>query len=517
MEEKEEFLSHLFSPQDLMQLEAHGMDYDLALERIQMIIDGTPYPEIIASASLERGVIHVNREDYSIYMDLWNDYLHSSESNVCKMVPASGAATRMFKDLYNFLDAPYDEPQTEQEKMFFDHIDEFAFFELLNESCLRNEWKPIQRLISTKDYKTVVKNLLTEKGINYGNMPKGLLLFHHGLHSPRTAVEEHMVEAVSYAKPSSGKVKLHFTVSEKFRGAFENLIKKKKEEYEDYYCMRFDISMSVQKSSTDTIALTPEGEIFRLPSGEILFRPGGHGALIENLNELDADIIFIKNIDNVVPAEHLCDTIIYKQLLAGILIAVRKKVFRYVNLLKAKKASSSDMQEMIKFLHNNFCVDLPETDLDSDDALAESLLRKLDRPIRVCGMVRNEGAPGGGPFIVREPDGSSSLQILESSQINKKDSEQMAFFENGQFFNPVDLVCSKLKPEGGYYRLSRFVNPRTAFVSEKTYNGKSLLGLELPGLWNGAMHYWLTLFVEVPLSTFAPVKTVLDLLAPQHK
>lgn len=517
MEEKEEFLSHLFSPQDLMQLEAHGMDLDLALERIRMIIDGTPYPEIIESASLERGVIHIDRSDYAYYMDLWNDYLKSKNANVCKMVPASGAATRMFKDLYNFMDAPYSEPQTESEKKFFDKIEEFAFFELLNEACLRNDWKPIQKLISTKDYKTIVKNLLTKEGINYGNLPKGLLLFHHGLHSPRTAVEEHMVEAVNYAKPHNGKVKIHFTVSEKFKGAFENLIKRKKEEYEDYYCMRFDISFSEQKPSTDTIALTPEGEIFRLPSGEILFRPGGHGALIENLNELDADVIFIKNIDNVVPSEHLCDTIIYKQLLAGILIAVRKKVFRYVMMLKNKKAGNSDIQEMIKFLHDNFCIDLPNSDLDSEDALVESLLRKLDRPIRVCGMVRNEGAPGGGPFIVKEPDGSSSLQILESSQINKDDAEQMSFFEKGQFFNPVDLVCSKLKPEGGYYRLSRFVNPRTAFVSEKTYNGKSLLGLELPGLWNGAMHYWLTLFVEVPNTTFAPVKTVLDLLGPQHQ
>ncbi|GAD06182.1 NAD metabolism ATPase/kinase [Porphyromonas crevioricanis] len=517
MEYKEELQADLFSPQDLMQMEARGITPDKALEQVRMISEGTPYPEIITSASLDRGIVRIDLSEKSAYLDLWEDYMQSLEANVTKMVPASGAATRMFKDLYAFLEAPYDIPQTESEQLFFERIQDFAFYGLLNEACLRNNWRPIQKLVSQEDFKLVVKNLLQKDGINYGNLPKGLLLFHKGLKHPRTAVEEHMVEAAIYTRPNDGLVKLHFTVSTEHREAFMALIEKKKIEYEDYYCVRYDISLSEQKSSTDTIALTPQGEIFRLPEGEMLFRPGGHGALIQNLNDLDADIVFIKNIDNVVPEEQLCDTIVYKKLLGGILVALRRQVFAYVGKLKQAKTSRNELNEIYSFLRENFAICLPDVDKIDDNRLQAALLSKLDRPLRVCGMVKNEGEPGGGPFIIREPDGSSSLQILESSQIDTSREDQLALFREGSFFNPVDLVCSKLRPEGGHYDLNEFVNAKTAFVSEKTYNGKPLLGLELPGLWNGGMHHWLTLFVEVPLTTFSPVKEVNDLLDPVHQ
>lgn len=512
-----EIEQELFTPQDLMQIEARGIDLETALDQIQTIREGTPYPEVLKSASLECGIIRVDRSEQAYFIELWDDYLQSPEANTCKMVPASGAATRMFSDLYAFLDADYETPQTESEKLFFDRIQDFAFYGLLNEACLRNNWKPIQKLIAQNEYKTIIRNLLNKEGIGYGSLPKGMLLFHKGLKHPRTAIEEHMVEAAAYTKPRNGIVRLHFTVSGEHRDAFLSLVEKKKEEYEDHYCIRYDVSLSEQKPSTDTLALTPHGELFRLPSKELLFRPGGHGALIHNLNDLQSDVVFIKNIDNVVPDEQRCDTVIHKKLLGGILLATRKQVFQYVNKLKQAKASRSELNEILLFLQNNFAVTLPELDRDDETRLQAALLDKLDRPMRVCGMVRNEGEPGGGPFLVREADGSSSLQILESSQIDDSRPDQIKLFREGKYFNPVDLVCSKLKPEGGYYDLNLYVNTKTAFVPRKTYNGKPLLGLELPGLWNGAMHHWLTLFVEVPQSTFSPVKGVNDLLKPIHQ
>lgn len=509
--------TELFTPEDLEQLKERGIELGQALQQVDDIRSGFPYLEILSSASLERGILRVDSSEESLYMDIWEEYLLSGKASVYKFVPASGAASRMFKKLYAFLDADYSTPEKPEEQRFFDEINKFAFYERLGEVCLRNNWKTIPKLIAAGDYKTIVENLLLPKGLNYGNKPKGLLLFHSYPGHVRTAAEEHLVEGALYAKDREGHIHLHFTVSPEHRRDFENLLAIQQPDYEDKYSVSYELSFSEQLASTDTLALTPEGKPFRTEDGRLLFRPGGHGALIHNLNALPADIVFIKNIDNVVPDPLKGDTVMYKKFLGGVLIALRRQIFSFLSLLAKGKPTRPQLEEMLHFIQVHLAIEPPTELLEDDNSLAIWLQGKLNRPIRVCGMVRNEGEPGGGPFVIREVDGSSSLQILESSQINMEDPEQRAFFEAGAYFNPVDLVCSLRDYEGKPFDLTKYVNPRTAFVSHKSQNGRELLALELPGLWNGAMHDWNTAFVEVPIETFNPVKEVNDLLRPEHQ
>ena len=509
--------SVLFSPEDIEELQGRGITVEEAEAQVHDIRSGFPYLSIIASASLERGIIRVEPDEQARYMDLWEEYLLSGEAHVYKMIPASGAASRMFKMLYNFLDAPYTKPEKPAEQNFFDHISSFAFYESLNEVCLRNNWKTIPKLIASEDYKAIVENLLLPKGLGYGSKPKGLLLFHKYKDYTRTAAEEHLVEGALYAKDRDGHVHLHFTVSPEHRRDFEALLSSVKTSYEEHYGVLYHIDFSEQLPSTDTLALHPDGSLFRKEDGRLLFRPGGHGALIRNLGALPSDIVFIKNIDNVVLDQHKSATVIYKKFLGGILIGVRRQIFSYLRQLDRGKPSHALLEEILSFMDSQLCITPPET-LERDDlSLTTWIQAKLDRPIRICGMVRNEGEPGGGPFIIREVDGSSSLQILESSQINMSDETQRAYFEAGSYFNPVDLVCAIRDYKGNAFDLTKYVNPRTAFIAHKSVGGEELLALELPGLWNGAMHDWNTLFVEVPLETFNPVKEVNDLLRSEHQ
>ena len=509
--------SQLFTPEDLSELQERGISLEEATQQVEEIRRGFPYLEILASASLEQGILHVEHSEEVRYMDLWEEYLLSGKASVYKMVPASGAASRMFKMLFAFLDAPYTAPEKPAEELFFSKISQFAFYERLNEACLRNNWKSIPKLIAAGEYKAIVENLLLPKGLGYGSKPKALLLFHNYKEGARTSAEEHLVEGALYAKDREGDVRLHFTVSPEHRKEFEALITALQPSYEDHYGVRYDISFSEQLASTDTLALRPDGELFRTDEGHLLFRPGGHGALIHNLGKLPADVVFIKNIDNVVPDPYKGSTVMYKKFLGGVLIALRNQIFGYLRLLDKGKPSHAQIEEILTFLHDQLSITIPK-DLNKEDGSAISWIQgKLNRPIRVCGMVRNEGEPGGGPFIIREIDGSSSLQILESSQINMKEESQRAFFEAGGYFNPVDLVCSIRDYRGQNFDLTQYVNPKTAFVSQKSLNGRELLALELPGLWNGAMHDWNTAFVEVPLDTFNPVKEVNDLLRTEHQ
>lgn len=505
----------LFTAQDLEELQRRGISLEEATQQVEDIRQGFPYLEILASASLEDGIISNEPSQEERYMSVWERYLERQDASVYKMVPASGAASRMFKMLFSFLDADYSEPRTEAERRFFDELHHFAFYELLNEACLRNHWKSIPKLLAQGDYKAIVETLLLPKGLGYGSKPKGLLLFHRYDKVERTALEEHFVEGALYARDSLGQVHLHFTISPEHQRDFESLVARVKDCYEEHYSVRYLVSFSQQEPATDTLALTPEGGLFRREDGSLLFRPGGHGSLIRNLNALDADIVFIKNIDNVVLDLYKGPTVMYKKYLGGVLVAIRDQVFGYLRQLDKGKVSHSQLEEMSAFMRDTFGIRLPEV-LD-DESLAPWLREKLNRPIRVCGMVRNEGEPGGGPFVIRETDGSSSLQILESSQINMADEGQRQFFEAGQYFNPVDLVCSLRDWQGKPFDLERYVNPKTAFIAHKSQAGRELLALERPGLWNGAMHDWNTAFVEVPLETFNPVKEVNDLLRPEHQ
>ena len=366
------------------------------------------------------------------------------------------------------------------------------------------------------EYKAIAKNMLEAKGLNYGQLPKGLLLFHNYEDGPRTPMEEHLVEAALYAS-SNGEANVHFTVSYEHLPLFKAKVAEKEEKYAEKYGIKYNISFSEQKPSTDTIAANIDNTPFRNEDGSLLFRPGGHGALIENLNEIDADVVFIKNIDNVVPDRLKASTVEWKQILAGILVTKQAQAFEYLKLLDKGAYNHEKLEEMIRFVQRDLCCRKQDIKELEDAELVIYLRKKLNRPMRVCGVVKNVGEPGGGPFLTYNQDGTVSLQILESSQIDTNNEEYMKMFQNGTHFNPVDLVCAIKNYKGEAFNLPDYVDKTTGFISSKSKNGRELKALELPGLWNGAMSDWNTIFVEVPLDTFNPVKTVNDLLREQHQ
>lgn len=505
----------MITQQDKEMLAQKGISEQQIAEQLACFEKGFPYLKLYAAASVENGILALDADAQKKYLDAWEAYM-KTDKVVVKFVPASGAASRMFKNLFEFLGANYEVPQTTFEKTFFEKIEKFAFYSDLNEACLKTAGQGISELLAVGKYKAVVSALLEAAGLNYGSLPKGLLKFHKYEDGNRTPVEEHLVEGALYAANKNGKVNVHFTVSPEHRALFKALVDEKASAYAKKYGVDYNVSFSEQKPSTDTIAADMENKPFR-DNGKLLFRPGGHGALIENLNDLDADIIFIKNIDNVVPDKMKGDTVLYKKLIAGVLVALLQKTFSYLQLLDSGKYTHDQVLEILQFLQKNLHCKNPEVKNLEDSELAIYLKKKLNRPMRVCGMVKNVGEPGGGPFLAYNSDGTISLQILESSQIDMKDPAKKEMFEKGTHFNPVDLVCAVRDYKGHKFDLVKYVDKATGFISYKSKNGKDLKALELPGLWNGAMSDWNTVFVEVPLSTFNPVKTVNDLLRAQHQ
>ena len=505
----------MLSPKDLEQIERKGISEQQIKKELEEFKTGFPFLKLDAAASIGNGIIATSAEDVKRYTEAWNAY-KAEGKKIVKFVPASGAASRMFKNMFAFLTADYDVPTTDFEKTFFDNVVKFAFYPALNAMCEKNEGKNIEALMGEGNYKAVVANLLAAKGLNDGQLPKGLLLFHSYEDGARTPLEEHLVEGALYAD-SKGMVHIHYTVSPEHRALFEKKVADTKEKYEKAYNVKYDITFSEQKPSTDTIAVNPDDTPFRNADGSLLFRPGGHGALIENLNEIPADVVFIKNIDNVVPDRLKADTVTYKQVIAGVLVSLQEKAFEYLRLLDEGTYNHEKLEEMIRFVQRNLCCRKHDIKELEDAELVIYLRSKLNRPMRVCGVVKNVGEPGGGPFLTYNQDGTVSLQILESSQIDKSNTEYMKMFTEGTHFNPVDLVCAVKNYKGEKFNLPDYVDRTTGFISSKSKNGKDLKALELPGLWNGAMSNWNTVFVEVPLSTFNPVKTVNDLLREQHQ
>ncbi|MBO7302319.1 MAG: DUF4301 family protein [Bacteroidaceae bacterium] len=504
----------MISKADQALLVKKGISAEKVAEQLETFKKGFPYLKIEDAATIENGILRVSSEEEENIIKYWDGYC-SQGNAILKFVPASGAASRMFKDLFSFLSAEYDVPTTDFEKNFFANIEKFAFFGDLNAMCVKNNNATIAELVAKGDYKAVVFNLLDFTGMNYGSLPKGLLKFHTYGDDARTSAEEHFVEGALYAA-TDGVVKLHFTVSPNHRTLFEELVAERKAYYEDKFGVKYDISFSEQKQCTDTIAVDADNAPFR-ENGALVFRPGGHGALIENLNDIDADVIFIKNIDNVVPDRLKSDTVTYKKLLAGILVAKQKKAFEYLELIDSGAYTHEQIEEMIHFLQRDLqCRNYDIKDME-DGELIIYLRNKLNRPMRVCGMVKNVGEPGGGPFRAYNQDGTVSLQILESSQIDMNNEAAKSMFENGTHFNPVDLVCAVKNYKGEKFNLPQYVDKNTGFISHKSKNGRELKAMELPGLWNGAMSDWNTIFVEVPLITFNPVKTVNDLLRDVHQ
>lgn len=512
----------LFTSEDIEQLLQHGISEEEAHRQIAQIRAGSSFPQLIGSASLEFGITTIPPEEREYYLKAWEEFCANPKHKIVKFVPASGAASRMFQELYALFDQEKElqekESLTPLQREFFERITDFAFYSELSEACLRNEWSPINKLIEGGRFDAIARSLLSEKGMNYGSLPKGLILFHkYPEKQSRTPIAEHLAEAALYTKNRDGKVHLHFTVSPEHLEFFRNHTDRVRRRMEDNFGILCDNTFSIQSPATDTLALDTEGNPFRTQEGKLLLRPGGHGALIKNLNEINADLIFIKNIDNVVPDHLKGTTILYKKLLGGILVALRERIFSYLYLLEKGRVGRSQLEEILDFMYRTLCIDIPQKDLLGEKELIERLIAKLNRPIRVCGMVRNEGEPGGGPYVIKEADGTTSLQILETSQIDRTDPRSLEIWQTSTFFNPVDLVCATTDYKGNHFDLPSFVNERTAFLARKSYEGRELIALERPGLWNGAMDKWNTLFVEVPNDTFTPVKTVNDLLRPCHQ
>ena len=505
----------MLTQQDLKQLAQKGISEQQIETQLGQFKTGFPFLKLEAAAAIGRGIVAPTSDEGRKYVDAWQKY-KAAGKRVVKFVPASGAASRMFKDMFAFVDADYDKPTTDFEKKYFDNIDKFAFYGELDAVCQKNNGKGIKALIQEGNFKAVAANMLKAEGLNYGQLPKGLLLFHNYPEGPRTPMEEHLVEGALYAA-SNGEAHVHFTVSHEHMELFKQKVAQKADMYAKKYGIAYDITFSEQKPSTDTVAANPDGTPFRNADGSLLFRPGGHGALIENLNEIEADVIFVKNIDNVVPDRLKGDTVLWKQIIAGVLVTLQKKAFEYLELLDSGKYTHEQVEEIIRFVQNDLCCRKADIKELEDADLVIYLRKKLNRPMRVCGVVKNVGEPGGGPFLTYNQDGTVSLQILESSQIDKSNKEYMEMFTKGTHFNPVDLVCAVKDYKGNAFDLPKFVDPTTGFISQKSKSGKELQALELPGLWNGAMSDWSTIFVEVPLSTFNPVKTVNDLLREQHQ
>lgn len=499
----------MFDQKDLEQIHSKGIDEKEALRQLELFRKGVNPINLARAASIDDGILKPSNE--AAYLKIFEQY----QGKAMKFVPASGAASRMFKNLFEFLETQKDIEEDQFVAQFIEDIEKFAFFEELDAHAKKSGGA--KALISKRNFGKLVSLLLEREGMNYGNLPKGLLLFHKSEVGETTPFEEHLVEGALYAKDSEGRVLLHFTVSPEHLDSFKALLRMVQAKYENNFNAKYSVSFSIQKPSTDTIAVDENNEPFRLGDGSILFRPGGHGALIENLNDLDADIVFIKNIDNVVPSAKVAPTVHFKKLLAGVLIETQKKSFELLGKLRSNP-NTDLVQEVHEFIAKELCFEFPESfdSLGGNDQV-KYLINRLNRPLRVCGVVKNEGEPGGGPFWVHDSEGGVSLQIVESSQVNSLDESQTGILQKASHFNPVDLICAIKDADGNKFDLKEFIDHQTCFISSKSNDGKKLKALELPGLWNGAMAKWNTVFVEVPIETFNPVKTVNDLARPEHQ
>lgn len=519
-----------FTDKDLRELAARGITQEKILNQIEIFKEGIPPAKLIKPCTVGDGITVISSGEEKRLTELYRDAAASGRT--MKFVPASGAATRMFHLL---LAVMHDDPDLEAERLqkmveqgrqdiqqflqFFQNLKKFAFYDQLK-AFLEDRGSDIEELIAGKKYKEILSALLNPEGLNYADLPKGLIKFHKYETGLRNPFEEHLIEAAVYTCDCEGIARIHFTVSALSDAEDSEIfyIESVRHRYEEQEGVQFEIGFSIQKKSTDTIAVDHDNRPLHDHDGALHFRPGGHGALLENLNELQGDIIFIKNIDNVVPDRLKPETYRYKMLLGGFLVNLQNKLFGYLEKLTSGEVDDSLIAEMFRFAEKQLSVIIPreiENGIQKDQM--DFLFDRFNRPLRVCGMVKNQGEPGGGPFWVELPAGAPSLQIVESSQLDKDDPEQLEIWNSSTHFNPVDLVCGVRDFRGEPFDLMEFRDPHGGFISRKSKNGKEVKALELPGLWNGSMAFWNTVFVEVPIVTFNPVKTVFDLLRDEHQ
>ena len=504
----------MFTQKDLQQITQKGIQLDEINRQINYFQNGFPASDLYMTASPGKGIIVLSEGEELHFREIFQN--NGPDFHIIRFIPASGAASRMFKSLYEALDKLEGKSEEEQAAWIKNNGEIKEFFKKLKSYPFNEDLKVSENALPAD----ILKDLLEEEGLGYASKPKGMLKFHkYGAGDRRSSFEEHLLEAVRYCTNRKGIVRIHLTVSPDHLEGFEAEAARIIPRIEEKTGTQFDLSFSFQKPETDTIAVDLSNEPFRDSDGSLLFRPGGHGALIRNLGALDSDLIFISNIDNVAPDRIKEVRVRYKQVLAGVLLEFRSKIFYFLQLLtSSEKIEKSRLDTMVKFMYDKLGVAIPEGLPDwSTPELRSWLVQSMDRPIRVCGMVKNEGEPGGGPFYVRSESGEVSLQIVESSQIDLDKAHQAAVFGESSHFNPVDLVCSIRDFKGNTFNLSQFVDYNTGFISSKSLGGRSLKALELPGLWNGSMAGWLTVFVDVPVDTFSPVKTVFDLLREEHQ
>ena len=524
----------MFNKEDIAQIEQRGSTVQTVQQQVERFKKGFPWMNIVAPATPQKGITVLDEEGVEAAVN----YYESAEINgKCKFVPASGAASRMFKDLFSGLDALKEGKELSDDApaaKFVDQIRSFAFYtpELFgDEPCKCPEYR-----------KSVLAKTLTDEGLGYGSKPKGVLKFHkYNDGEIRTAFAEHLVEAQNYMANADGTANLVVTISPEHRVLFEEAYAEVKEAYEAKYGVKYNITFTYQDKATDTVAVDVDNKPFRTETDSLLFRPAGHGALIYNLNQLTEEVVSIKNIDNVANERLLPETATWKKVLLGKALELRDTLHGYLRELDILTGDyitdlrvdvpaygrigdedvyqRPEVQELCdeieEFLDKVLCVKMPQVDTCKERV--QAIRKKLNRPVRVAGMVKNQGEPGGGPFIIAEKDGSTSLQVLESVQVNMSDEHARNALASATHFNPVDIVCCLHDYKGESFNLLEFVDEDAGFISSKSYQGRELKALELPGLWNGAMSNWNTLFVEVPLATFNPVKVVLDLLRPTHQ
>lgn len=494
-------------------------------EQLSLFVNGVKIPELVKPCIIGDGIVNLEKSDYDELIKAHNSA--SESGRIIKFVPASGVASRMFQKfqsvLNRFPNLSFAELKIKSETdkecnsvyEFLTNISKFAFYDDLK-SILNVDEIKIENLINESPAE-ILKAVLFEDGLNYSSKPKGTIKFHRYENECRTAFEEQIYEALNYITGKGKTVKIHFTISQEHNGLFTEIIEELKSKLSKTE-LTIDITYSYQKKSTDTIAVDENNNILFDKSGNIIHRPGGHGALLENLNDLNGDIVVIKNIDNLSTENLAAETILFKKLLVGFLVKIQEKVFHFLHVLENENLNKEEMIEILLFSKNHLNITQSEKfDILNIEQKRANLFKQLNRPIRICGMVKNEGEPGGGPFWVKSEDGSLSLQIVEQAQINTNDENQKNIFMHSTHFNPVDLICSVRDYKGDNFNLSNFVDHHSGIISKKSKDGIEIKVLELPGLWNGSMADWITIFVEVPISTFNPVKEINDLLRKTHQ
>ena len=511
----------------LQQVQSKGIDPDQVKEQLSRFERGFPDLKVNRPATIGDGIFQVSEDEEFVLAERFKQA--QKEGRVMKFVPASGAATRMFKSLQNirnseskltleFFKSNPEDDEVASTRTFLDNLETFAFFEDLKNILSGHGMDPV-KLRNNGDFKTLLSYIMDDKGLGLASLPKALIPFHRYPDHRRAPLEEHLAEAVAYTKNKNHSLRIHFTISPEHEGPFHKRLEQVRKRFESDGTTLL-VETSFQKPKTDTIAVDTNNHPFYDENGYAIFRPGGHGALLANLQELKGDIIFIKNIDNVVPDRLKETTYRYKKVLGGYLLTIQDQIFSFLKELDRGSIHDTLRNEIMQFIKQKLFIQPPDTiNIEQDDPkkIDKWLFDRLNRPIRVCGMVKNEGEPGGGPFIVESPDGTLTLQIVESAQINLDDPRQKKIFESSTHFNSVDLACAVRDFQGQPFDLESFRDPETGFISSKSYQGKPLKALELPGLWNGSMALWNTIFVEVPAETFTPVKTVNDLLRDVHR